>query len=172
MTPGAKAGVVIAGYAAAVAIAFLVAHLYVALTPGVDRQLYSGMSAFGDSLLFLGAFALAAIPATVAALYFLRPYRRAWIALSIAALVIASSALIACFLQLAARDAASGSRLAAWAMVAPLRILVAPVFALLVPPRRPGGAGASATRHAARCRRRRGRGVRPGGVHLVSREMT
>ena len=110
MTPGAKAGVVIAGYAAAVAIAFLVAHLYVALTPGVDRQLYSGMSAFGDSLLFLGAFALAAIPATVAALYFLRPYRRAWIALSIAALVIASSALIACFLQLAARDAASGSR--------------------------------------------------------------
>jgi hypothetical protein len=51
--------------------------------------------------------------------------------LSVMSLVIASSALVACLLQLAVRGAASGSGLAAWAVVAPLRILMAPLFALL-----------------------------------------
>jgi hypothetical protein len=73
MRPVAKAGLVTLGFIAAFAIAWLVVGIYVAATSGPDRQSSSGMYAFGDSLLFLGAFGLAAVPATGAALFFLRP---------------------------------------------------------------------------------------------------
>jgi hypothetical protein len=127
----ARVALVAAGYAAAVGVAFLVTNIYIRMTSDVDRQLYSGMSAFGDSLVFLGAFAVAAVPATGIALYFLRPLSRVWGILGIGALVFASSAVIACLLQLAGRTGALGSTIAAWSAVAPLRILVAPLFALL-----------------------------------------
>jgi len=62
--PAAKLGIVAAGYVVALAIAALVTSVYVASTSGPDRQTYGGMYAFGDSVLFLGVFGVAAIPAT------------------------------------------------------------------------------------------------------------
>ena len=47
MRPAAKAGIVIAGYVAAVAVASLVLRVYIATTSGADRQTYGGMYAFG-----------------------------------------------------------------------------------------------------------------------------
>ena len=68
---GGKVGLVAAGYVVALLIASAGVALYVASTSGPDRKTYGGMYAFGDSLLFLAVFALAAAPATGAALYFL-----------------------------------------------------------------------------------------------------
>jgi hypothetical protein len=67
MRPFVKAGFVAIGYVAAFAIAWLIVGMYVAATSSPDRQ--GGMSAFGDSLLFLAVFGLAAVPATGAALF-------------------------------------------------------------------------------------------------------
>jgi hypothetical protein len=72
MTPTAKILLVVAGYAIALLIALGVTHAHQVATGGPDWQGYSGMLAFGDSVLFVGVFGLTAVPATGAALYFLR----------------------------------------------------------------------------------------------------
>ncbi len=120
----------VAGYVAAVAVALLVLRVYIASTSGPDRQTYGGMYAFGDSLLFLGAAGVAAIPATGAALFFLRSHKGFWKALSIGGLAIATTAILAAVLFLAMRSATGHGVLYAWAMVTPLRILAAPLLAL------------------------------------------
>jgi len=121
-----KAGLVVTGYVAACAVV----AIYVIATNGPDRQGYSGMYAFGDSLLFLAVFGVAAVPATGAALFFLRPYRSFWLVLSVAALGIAITGLAALFDYVAAQTADARSILHAWSALAVLRILVAPLFAL------------------------------------------
>jgi hypothetical protein len=63
MRPVAKASLVALGYVAALAVTLLVAGIHLAETSGADRQ--GGMSAFGDSLMLLAVFGLAAVPATV-----------------------------------------------------------------------------------------------------------
>lgn len=128
--PAAKVGVIAAGYAIAVVIAMLVLRVYVAATSSVDRQASSGMSAFGDSLLFLAVLGVASIPATGAALFFLRSSRAFWRVLSVASLIIACTALMALTLSFGSSSAGAGTRLQAWGMVAPLRILAAPLLAL------------------------------------------
>jgi hypothetical protein len=130
MRPAAKAGIVVAGYVAAVAVAAVVVCVYIATTSGPDRQTYGGMYAFGDTLLFLGVAGVAAIPATGAALYFLRSHRGFWRVLSIGGLATAATAIVASGLFLAMRSAADHGALPPWAMLTPLRILVAPMFAL------------------------------------------
>jgi hypothetical protein len=115
MRPAAKAGLVALGYVAALAITLLVAAVQFSATSGPDPQ--GGMAAFGDSLMLLAVFGVAAIPATLAALFFLRPYPAFWLALSIASLAAASTSGIAAAIH--------GSVFAA------LRILVAPLFAML-----------------------------------------
>jgi hypothetical protein len=97
----AKVGIVAGGYALAFAIASLVLRVYSAATNGPDRQTYGGMVAFGDSLLFLGVLGVAAIPATAAALYFLRSRPGFWRVLSGAALAVAATALVALLLTVA-----------------------------------------------------------------------
>jgi hypothetical protein len=52
------------------------------------------MFAFGDSILFLGVFALASLPATGAALFFLRPYEIFWRVLAVGAVAIAVTGII------------------------------------------------------------------------------
>ena len=126
----AKVGLVGAGYISAVAIATAVVAVYIAATQGPDRRDYAAMFDFGDSLLFLGVFGLAAVLPTGAALFFLRPYRRFWRLLSIVALVMAATALAAFVAMLAWRAAGGRSGASAWAALASLRILVAPVFGL------------------------------------------
>lgn len=71
MKTSSKIMLVVAGYGVAFAIAVAATYSYVALTDTPDRQSSAGMYAFGDSIFFLFVFGVAAIPATVAALYFL-----------------------------------------------------------------------------------------------------
>src|SRR5947208_11471265 len=105
MTRRIKVASVLGGYVVAFLIASAVVAIYVAATNGADRQTYAAMYDFGDSLLFLAVFGAAAVPATAAALFFLRPYRPFWIALSVAALAIAITAVASCIQFLVARAA-------------------------------------------------------------------
>jgi hypothetical protein len=131
MGNASKAGVVLGGYALAVAIAFAAEHAYIAATPGVDRRLYAGMSAFGDGMVFAGALALAALAPTAAALWFLRAWRPLWAALSVLAVASALMGLVAILpWVLRGPDAARGTWLQVWVGLAPIRALAAPLFAL------------------------------------------
>ena len=87
------------------------------------------MSAFGDSVVFLGALGIAAVPATGAALFFLRKHAGFWRVLSIGALAIACTALVALVLTVGVR---SGGPLwlRPWSGLSPLRVLAAPMLAL------------------------------------------
>jgi hypothetical protein len=130
MKSPSKVMLVVGGYLLAFVIASIVVSIYVAATNGSDRQTYSGMFAFGDSLLFLGVLAVAAIPATGIALVFLRPYRTFWSMVSGAALVIAASGAAALATYLLPSTVRMNSFLGVWAELAPLRILLAPPLAL------------------------------------------
>jgi hypothetical protein len=121
-----KVLMVLGGYLAALGIAAVVLRLYVGATEGPDRQTYGGMFAFGDDLLFVGVAALAAIPASGAALFFLRPYPRFWRLSASAALAVAATGVAALVSVLAPQSLATSS----WAMAAPLRVLLAPVLAM------------------------------------------
>lgn len=67
-----RAGIVAAGYVAAALGAFAVLAVYRAAGGNGGHDDGGGMRAFGDSLLFLAAFGVAAIPATGLAFLFLR----------------------------------------------------------------------------------------------------
>ena len=131
MTRRIKVASVLGGYVVAFLIASAVVAIYVAATNGADRQTYGAMYDFGDSLLFLAVFGVAAVPATAAALFFLRPCRSFWLVLSAVALALALTSVAACIEFVAARTAfRAGSIPSAWSGPAVLRILVAPLFAL------------------------------------------
>jgi hypothetical protein len=122
MKPSLKIGVVVAGYLAAVLVASAAVGVRLATTSGPDAQASSGMYAFGDALLFVAVFG-------VAALFFLRPYRHLWTVLSAVGLGMALTGLAAAALFAIGRHAAP-SPLATWAGLSVLRILVAPLLAL------------------------------------------
>ena len=82
MKPSRRVGVVAAGYLAAFLVACAAVGVRLATRSGPDAQASSGMYAFGDALLFTGVFGVLALLPTGAALFFLRPYRRFWVALS------------------------------------------------------------------------------------------
>ena len=126
----ARLGLVGAGYIGAFAIASAVVAVHIATTQGPDRRDYAAMFDFGDSLLFLSVFGLAAVLPTGAALFFLRPYPRFWRVLSIAAMAMAATAATAFVVTLVWRAHGASSAGSAWAAVASLRILIAPLFAL------------------------------------------
>jgi len=132
MTLRIKVASVFSGYVVAFLVASAVVAVYVAATSGPDRQTYAAMYDFGDSLLFLGVFGVAAVPATSAGLFFLRPCRSFWLVLSVVALGLALTGVAACIEFLAARTAfRAGSSVPVWSGLAVLRILVAPLFALI-----------------------------------------
>jgi hypothetical protein len=126
-----KIGLVAAGYLGAFLVASAIIAIYIASTSGPDRQTYGAMYDFGDLLLFLAVFAAAAVLPTGAALYFLRPYRAFWLALSVGALVVAATALAAFGTFVAARTAGASSVLSSWSGLVSLRILAAPLCALI-----------------------------------------
>src|SRR5215831_15644399 len=103
MKAPAKIGLVFAGYVAAVLVAYGVLAIYTAATSGPDRQTYGGMYAFGDGLLFLAVFGAAAVPATGAGLYFMRPHRTFWLVLRVLALAVAGTAVAAVLAFVAGR---------------------------------------------------------------------
>jgi len=130
MRVAGKVGLVATGYVGAFLVASAIVAIYIASTSGPDRQTYGAMYAFGDDLLFLGVFAVAAVPPTGATLFFLRSYRTFWRVLSIMALSVAATGLAAFIAYMAARTANAGSILHGWSGPASLRILVAPPLAL------------------------------------------
>jgi hypothetical protein len=117
------------GYVAALLVASAAVAIRMANTMGPDAQAASGMFAFGDSVLFVGVFGVLALVPTGGALYFLRPYRRFWVVLSLLCLAVAVTGLAAAVLFAVGRHA-TPSPLATWASLAVLRILVAPLLAL------------------------------------------
>lgn len=68
MKPFLKSGVVAVGYIAAFLIASAAVGVRLANTSGPDAQASSGMYAFGDALLFVAVFGVAALVPTGAAL--------------------------------------------------------------------------------------------------------
>jgi hypothetical protein len=130
MRTSAKMGLIAAGYVAALAVAGAAVAVNASWTAGPGRQASSGMSAFGDSLLFLAVFGAAAVPPTVGALVFLRPYPRFWRVLAIAAVVTAATGLASLAICVATRTAVAGSAIQSSSALAVLRILAAPLFAL------------------------------------------
>ena len=141
MTRSSRILIVVGGYAAALLTALAVTGAHVVATSGPAWQGSSGMLAFGDTALFAGVFALAAMPATCAALFFLRPVRRFWHVASIVALAIAATAVVALVYYLVSPG--PGAALGPWSGLALIRILLAPVLsatfflALLFAPTRP-----------------------------------
>src|SRR5260221_14729414 len=95
MRPLTKVAIVFLGFVLALAIAYIALKVYVARTAGPDREQYAAMFAFGDSLLFLGVFGAAAVPAISAALYFLRPYPTFCRLLSTATLAVSVTSIAA-----------------------------------------------------------------------------
>ena len=130
MRPLAKVGLIVAGYVVACVVAVAAVAIHVAATSS-DRQGADGMYAFGDDLLFLAVFGVAAIPSTAAALLFLRSYRSFWSVLCVVALCIATTGFAALIVYVATRAGAAGSALHTWSALAVLRILIAPLFALV-----------------------------------------
>jgi hypothetical protein len=126
-----KVGLVAAGYLGAALAAAGIVAIHVATTSGPDSQAYSGMYAFGDSLLFLAVFGVCALLPTGAGLFFLRVHQPFWHALSSVALVIATTGLIALFIYVSARDPHASPGIQYWSMFAILRILVSPLLALV-----------------------------------------
>jgi hypothetical protein len=88
------------------------------------------MFAFGDDLIFLAVFLVAGIAPTCGALYFLRPYRRLWIALADISLVIAGITLIAFVVSFSWGHAQPTDPRTGWAVVAWFWMLITPLFAL------------------------------------------
>jgi hypothetical protein len=126
----AKLGLVAAGYVAAFVVAAAAVMLNAAWTAGPDRQASSGMFAFGDGLLFLAVFGVAAAAPTGAGLFLLRPYHSFWRVLTVAALVVAATGLASLGLCLMVRTAGASPIIRSWSAFAVLRILVAPLVAL------------------------------------------
>jgi len=129
MKPFLKVAVVAGGYVAAFLIASAVVAIRIANTTGPDAQAASGMYAAGDALLFAAVFGVCALVPTGAALFFLRPYRRFWTALSALGLAVAVTGVTAAILFAVGRHA-TASPLATLAAFSVLRILVAPLLAL------------------------------------------
>jgi hypothetical protein len=130
MKSSSKVILVVAGYGVPLVIAAVVVSIYGVATRGQGSQASSGMLAFGDSILFLGVFGLAAIPATGAALFFLRPYHTIWRIISVGALALAATGVAALADYLLHPNVTLGSSLAAWSELSPLRILLAPLLAI------------------------------------------
>lgn len=127
MSRTAKVLLVVAGYAIALLVALGVTHAHQVATSGPAWQGYSGMLAFGDSILFLGVFGVTAVPATGAALYFLRPVRMFWQIAAIMALAIAATALAAFVGYLLFRGTLA-TDINFLVALSPIRVLLAPLF--------------------------------------------
>jgi len=131
MKPIYKLGLVALGYVAAFVIASVVTAVHVALTGGPDAQASSGMYAFGDAFLWVIVFGICAVVPTVVALYVLRPYRRFWELIGFTAVVVAVTGVMSAVLFRFGRAAEEIEFLGAWAQLSGLRMLVAPLLALV-----------------------------------------
>lgn len=125
MTRSSRILMIVAGYAAALLIAGVAVYLHASYTDPAS----SGMSAAGDAMLFVCVFTVAAIPATAATFHALRAVKAFWTVAATLSLIIATTAVAGLFAIMLRHDAATAR--ATWVMLAPLRILFAPVLATI-----------------------------------------
>jgi hypothetical protein len=129
MKPLTKVVIVTAGYVAAFLAAWAIVAVYEHMTRDTGVDTSGGMYAFGISLLFVGVFAVAAIPASVAMLVFLRPHPWFWRAASATALVVAGVAVVGVTTFWKGAMPMPGT-VERWTILAGATVLIAPVFVL------------------------------------------
>jgi hypothetical protein len=122
-TPLRKASVIAGGYFLGAVAASLAVLCHLALCGGPSSPNYGGAQAFGDFLLFGGAFAMATIPSACGGFYFLRSTARFWKIFAWSAAIFGMTGVAALAIILTASLSLAGG-------VAFLRILLAPVAAL------------------------------------------
>ena len=99
-------------------------------TQGPDAQASAGMYAFGDFMLFVAVFGIAALLPTGLGLYYLRPVRFFWTFLAIAALpVVATGPVCAVSVELMRHLRNAPSFLQTGAALGVLQLLGAPLLA-------------------------------------------
>jgi hypothetical protein len=101
----AKAGIVIAGYVAAIVAGVVAARLYDAWAAAQPYDTSGGMYAGGEMLQSLAAFLLVSLVPTALGLWFLRRNTRFWNAVAVASLAFAGVGLMAVLLPLVYRGA-------------------------------------------------------------------
>lgn len=124
-----RLAIVVLGYLAAFVAASAVVFIHIAATNTADRQTSQGMYAFGDTMVFLAAFGIASLPATGAALYFLRDRPRFWLVLMAISLAVAATGIASAIAYLVRFDP-TYSWLQTLSLLSPLRLLTAPLFAV------------------------------------------
>src|SRR5262245_27189325 len=90
-----KAGLVIAGYAAAIAAGVAAGWLYDLRMAAMPYDTSGGMYAFGQLLAFLAAFLVVALVPTLLWLWSLRSHSGFWNGLALAAIAFAAAGLVA-----------------------------------------------------------------------------
>lgn len=130
MKVGRKLALFLGSYLLALVIAIATVVLYFQVTSGPDRDASSGMHAFGDSVSFLGIPGAVSLPATCAALFFVRAYRPLWMVLSAVAVGLAATGILDLLALLTFPVATPDSWPQFFSLLSPLRILAAPVFAM------------------------------------------
>ncbi len=88
MSGRSKLTVVLAGYGVALFVSCTGLYAWTMLNPSPGS---SGMQAFGDAVTFAGVFCFLSLFPTVLALYFLRPFEKLWMVLSVGALLFAAT---------------------------------------------------------------------------------
>jgi hypothetical protein len=131
MTRIRKVFLIIGAYLAAFFIALAGVQLYIAATNTPDRNSAQGMYAFGDSILFLAILAVASIPATCIALYYLRRHPFFWKAAVTFTFMIIVTGLLALLHSLPHPLNDPHSYHGSWADLSPIRVLLAPMFGLV-----------------------------------------
>jgi hypothetical protein len=124
-----KVALVGGGYIVCFLLASAAAAIRVADTNASASQAASGMYGFGDTISFVAVFGVSALVPTGAALFFLRPYSSFWKMFSVLSLGLAITGVAAAILFAIGRHEA-GSRLATWAELSVLRLLISPLLAL------------------------------------------
>jgi hypothetical protein len=121
---------VIAGYAVAFVVAFVISYLRERVMQANDPVQFSGgMQAAGDFLFIAGLFGALSLIPTAMALYFLRPYPKFWNFISIAALIMGSTAPIAVILFLLTHSPILPNWVKVISFVSLMKIISTPFFA-------------------------------------------
>jgi hypothetical protein len=129
MNRWAQIGVVVAGYAAAVAAAVAAAAVYDARVSALPYDTSGGMYAGGEMLSSLAAFLLVALVPTALALWFLRRHERFWNVVGVASLAFAVAGLLAVLSPLVTRST-GGVALALIGLLALAQLLGVPLWSL------------------------------------------